>query len=105
MHRCICLLYTSITTTFVDTDDESSFRQAINENTKAIFVETIGNPNATLIDLEKVAAIAHAHKVPLVVDNTFATVSYTHLDVYKRQIKSSKASSDNWSAEKSSQRR
>ncbi len=62
-----------ITTTFVDTDDESSFRQAINENTKAIFVETIGNPNATLIDLEKVAAIAHAHKVPLVVDNTFAT--------------------------------
>lgn len=62
-----------ITTTFVDADDESSFRQAINENTKAIFVETIGNPNATLIDLEKVAAIAHAHKVPLVVDNTFAT--------------------------------
>lgn len=62
-----------ITTTFVDADGESSFRQAINENTKAIFVETIGNPNATLIDLEKVAAIAHAHKVPLVVDNTFAT--------------------------------
>lgn len=62
-----------ITTTFVDADDESAFVNAIDEKTKAIYIETIGNPNATLIDLEKVAAIAHAHKVPLVVDNTFAT--------------------------------
>jgi O-acetylhomoserine (thiol)-lyase len=62
-----------ITTTFVDPDEEGSFENAINENTKAIFIESIGNPNATLIDIEKVSEIAHAHKIPLVVDNTFAT--------------------------------
>lgn len=62
-----------ITTTFVDADDESAFVNAIDEKTKAIYIETIGNPNATLIDIKKVAAIAHAHKIPLVVDNTFAT--------------------------------
>ncbi|MCI6017800.1 MAG: O-acetylhomoserine aminocarboxypropyltransferase/cysteine synthase [Clostridiales bacterium] len=62
-----------ITTTFVDADKENAFEEAIDDHTKAIFIETIGNPNATLIDIEAVAAIAHAHKIPLVVDSTFAT--------------------------------
>lgn len=62
-----------ITTTFVDADEEGVFENAINDKTKALFFETIGNPNATLIDIEKVAKIAHAHKIPLVVDSTFAT--------------------------------
>ena len=62
-----------ITATFVDPDEEGAFENAINDKTKAVFIETIGNPNATLIDIEKVAAIAHAHKIPLVVDSTFAT--------------------------------
>ncbi|MFV0412926.1 MAG: O-acetylhomoserine aminocarboxypropyltransferase/cysteine synthase family protein, partial [Oscillospiraceae bacterium] len=62
-----------ITTTFVDPDEEGAFEKAIDDKTKAIFIETIGNPNATLIDIEAVAAIAHKHKIPLVVDNTFAT--------------------------------
>jgi len=62
-----------ITTTFVDADQENAFENAIDDRTKAIFIETIGNPNATLIDIEKTAAIAHAHKIPLVIDNTFAT--------------------------------
>lgn len=62
-----------ITTTFVDPDEEGAFEAAIQDNTKAIFIETIGNPNASLIDIEKTAAIAHAHKIPLVVDSTFAT--------------------------------
>lgn len=62
-----------ITTTFVDADEDGAFENAIDENTKAVFIETIGNPNATLIDIEKVAEIAHNHKIPLVVDSTFAT--------------------------------
>ncbi len=62
-----------ITTKFVDADEEGAFENAIDENTKALFIETIGNPNATLIDIEEVAKIAHAHKIPLVVDSTFAT--------------------------------
>ncbi len=62
-----------IKTTFVDADEEDAFENAIDENTKALFIETIGNPNATLIDIEKVAEIAHRHKIPLVVDSTFAT--------------------------------
>jgi O-acetylhomoserine (thiol)-lyase len=62
-----------ITTTFVDPDKEGSFEKAIQDNTKAIFIETLGNPNSNIIDIEKVANIAHAHKIPLVVDNTFAT--------------------------------
>lgn len=62
-----------IQATFVDPDVEHAFEDAIQANTKAIFIETIGNPNATLIDIEKVAAIAHKHNIPLVVDNTFAT--------------------------------
>ncbi|MFV0517717.1 MAG: O-acetylhomoserine aminocarboxypropyltransferase/cysteine synthase family protein [Aminipila sp.] len=62
-----------ISTTFVDPDEENSFSNAIKENTKAIFIETLGNPNSGLIDIEKVAKIAHQHGIPLVVDNTFAT--------------------------------
>ncbi|MEG0736276.1 MAG: O-acetylhomoserine aminocarboxypropyltransferase/cysteine synthase family protein [Longicatena sp.] len=62
-----------IETTFVDPDVEGSFAQAIQENTKAIFLETIGNPNATLIDIDEVARIAHENSIPLIVDNTFAT--------------------------------
>lgn len=62
-----------ISTTFVNGDEEGSFEKAIRPNTKAIFIETIGNPNATLIDIEKTAKIAHENKIPLIVDNTFAT--------------------------------
>ncbi len=62
-----------IKTTFVDPTVEGSFEKAIQPNTKAIFIETLGNPNSNIIDIEKVAAIAHANKIPLVVDNTFAT--------------------------------
>lgn len=56
-----------------DPDDPESFAQALRPDTKAIFVESISNPNATLIDLEAVATIAHDHGIPLIVDNTFAT--------------------------------
>jgi len=62
-----------VTTTFVDADEEDSFENAIKENTKAIFIETLGNPNSSLIDIDKVAEIAHKHNIPLIVDNTFAT--------------------------------
>jgi O-acetylhomoserine (thiol)-lyase len=67
------LVESGITTTFVDPDEPEGFEQAIRPNTKAIFIETVGNPNANLIDIEQVAAVAHAHRIPLVVDNTFAT--------------------------------
>lgn len=62
-----------VSTTFVDPEVEGSFEAAIQENTKAIFVETLGNPNSNLIDLEELAKIAHKHNIPLVVDSTFAT--------------------------------
>ena len=62
-----------ITATFVDPDVEGSFEAAIQENTKAIFIETLGNPNSNLIDIEEIAKIAHKHNIPLVVDSTFAT--------------------------------
>ncbi|MBP0977586.1 MAG: O-acetylhomoserine aminocarboxypropyltransferase/cysteine synthase [Oscillospiraceae bacterium] len=62
-----------ITTKFVDPADESSFEKAIDANTKALYIETLGNPNSNAIDIEKIAAIAHKHGIPLVVDNTFAT--------------------------------
>lgn len=62
-----------ITTTFVDGDNLENFKNAIKPNTKAIFIETLGNPNASIIDVDKVAEIAHNNKIPLVVDNTFAT--------------------------------
>ena len=62
-----------ITTTFVDPSDLSNFENAIRPETKAVFIESFGNPNSNLIDIEAVAAIAHAHKIPLIIDNTFAT--------------------------------
>lgn len=62
-----------ITATFVDPDKEGSFEEAIRENTKAIFIESIGNPNANLADIQKIAEIAHKNKIVLVVDSTFAT--------------------------------
>lgn len=62
-----------VETTFVDIFDLSETENAIRENTKAIFIETLGNPNSDVVDIEAIAAIAHAHKIPLVVDNTFAT--------------------------------
>lgn len=62
-----------ITTRFVNPDDLEGFRAAINEKTRAVYVETIGNPGANLIDLDALAIIAHENGVPLIVDNTFAT--------------------------------
>ena len=62
-----------ISTTFVDPSVEGSFEAAIQKSTKALYIETLGNPNSNIIDIEKIAAIAHANKIPLVVDNTFAT--------------------------------
>ncbi len=62
-----------VTTTFVEPDDLSNFENAIQDNTKAIFIETLGNPNSNLIDIEKLADIAHNHNIVLVVDSTFAT--------------------------------
>ncbi|MEA4895879.1 MAG: O-acetylhomoserine aminocarboxypropyltransferase/cysteine synthase family protein [Oscillospiraceae bacterium] len=62
-----------ITASFADPAVEGSFEKAIRKNTKAIFIETLGNPNSNIIDIKKVATIAHANKIPLVVDNTFAT--------------------------------
>lgn len=62
-----------ITTTFVDPDVEGAVEAAIQENTKAIFIESIGNPNANLADIQEIADIAHRHQIVLVVDSTFAT--------------------------------
>lgn len=62
-----------ITTTFVDIFNDEEIESAIQENTKGIFIETLGNPNSDVVDIEKIAQIAHAHKIPLVIDNTFAT--------------------------------
>ena len=62
-----------IETTFVDIFDYDAVAAAIQGNTKAFFIETLGNPNSDVVDIEAVAAIAHEHKIPLVVDNTFAT--------------------------------
>ena len=62
-----------VTATFVDPFNYEEVENAIQENTKAIHVETLGNPNSDVVDIEKLASIAHAHRIPLVVDNTFAT--------------------------------
>lgn len=62
-----------VTTTFVDPSDLSNFEKAIQENTKAVFIETLGNPHSNIIDIEAVAEIAHRHKIPLIIDNTFGT--------------------------------
>ena len=66
-------LSAGITTTFVDPASDGAFEDAIRENTKAIFIETLGNPNSNIIDIEKVAKVAHDHQIPLVIDSTFAT--------------------------------
>lgn len=60
-----------ITASFVDERDPENFRTAIQENTKAIYVETIGNPSLTVVDIEALANIAHENEIPLIVDNTF----------------------------------
>ena len=62
-----------ITTTFVDPLDVSNFEKAVQDNTKLIYIETLGNPNSEVVDIKAIADIAHAHKIPLVIDNTFAT--------------------------------
>lgn len=62
-----------IKTTFVNPDDPNNFKAAINENTKAIYIESLGNPAINIVDVKAVAKIAHDHGLPLIVDNTFAT--------------------------------
>ena len=62
-----------ITTTFVDVFNLEEVENAIQQNTKAVYIETLGNPNSDVVDIEALAKIAHKHKIPLVVDNTFAT--------------------------------
>lgn len=62
-----------ISTTFVDPSDFDEIRGAVKENTKAIFIETLGNPNSDVVDIEEIAKIAHENKIPLVIDNTFGT--------------------------------
>ncbi|HOL90681.1 MAG TPA: homocysteine synthase [Clostridiales bacterium] len=62
-----------IKTVFVDPDDPENFRRAINEKTKAVFIETLGNPGINIPDIEAIAAIAHENRIPLIVDNTFGT--------------------------------
>lgn len=58
---------------FVDPDDPENFRKAIDDKTKALYGETIGNPKINILDIEKVAAVAHENKIPLIIDNTFGT--------------------------------
>lgn len=62
-----------VDTTFVDPSKVENFENAIKDNTKLIFIETLGNPNSNVIDIEKVAEVAHKNNIPLVIDNTFAT--------------------------------
>ena len=62
-----------ITTTFVNPDDPQNFKNALQDNTKLVFVEQLGNPLANIVDVDAVAEIAHGHKIPLMVDNTFPT--------------------------------
>lgn len=62
-----------VTATFVDPSDVANFERAVRPETRAIFIETLGNPNSNVIDIEAVAAVAHRHGIPLIVDNTFGT--------------------------------
>ena len=62
-----------VDTTFVDISNYDEVDNAVKDNTKLIFIETLGNPNSDVVDIEKIAQIAHKHKIPLIVDNTFAT--------------------------------
>lgn len=66
-------LAAGVTTTFVDPYQEGAFEAAIQENTRAIFIETLGNPNSNILDIAAIAKIAHQHAIPLVIDSTFAT--------------------------------
>lgn len=66
-------LTSGITATFVDPEEEGAFEKAIQPNTKALYIETLGNPNSNIIDIEELAKVAHKHNIPLVVDSTFAT--------------------------------
>lgn len=70
---CHTLPLDGVTTTFVDSADLSNFENAIQENTKLIFIETISNPGSNIIDIEALSEIAHSHGIPLIVDNTFGT--------------------------------
>jgi len=65
-----------LSVTFVDPSDPEAFARAIQPNTKLLYAETLGNPNSDVIDIEAIAAVAHAHGIPLIVDNTFATPYY-----------------------------
>lgn len=67
------ILQYGVNTTFVNPFDEKAVEESIQENTKALFIETLGNPNSDVVDMERLAEIAHSHGIPLVVDNTFAT--------------------------------
>ncbi len=62
-----------VDTTFVDALDPENFRSAIKENTKLVFIETLGNPNSDTVDIEAIANIAHEYGLPLIIDNTFGT--------------------------------
>jgi len=75
-----------IQTIFVDPDEPENFREKINEKTKAIFIETIGNPRTNIMDIEAIANIAHEHGIPLIVDNTFATPYLTRPIEYGADI-------------------
>ena len=63
----------SVELTWVDPDDPDAWKAAVRDNTKAFYGETIGNPGGNVLDIETIAAIAHEHELPLIVDNTFAT--------------------------------
>ena len=67
------LVEQGLTTTFVDPADPENFEKAIQPNTKLVYAETLGNPNSDVIDLEAIAAVAHRHGIPFIVDSTFAT--------------------------------
>ena len=67
------MLITASQQHFVDPLDPANFEKAIKENTKALYIETLGNPNSDVVDIEAIANIAHAHNIPLLVDSTFAT--------------------------------
>lgn len=67
------LVEQGLTTTFVDPSDPENFEKAIQPNTKLLYAESLGNPNSDIIDIDAIAAVAHKHGIPLIVDNTFAS--------------------------------
>ena len=67
------LVEQGLTTTFVDPSDPENFEKAIKPNTKLLYAESLGNPNSDVIDIDAIAAVAHKHGIPLIVDNTFAS--------------------------------